>query len=278
MRNKQRNFFQVAQKRKWQEGSYRNPYFEHKKEPWHKRFFIWIICAGVIILVASFLYAPPLRIHVYFVEGTEFISAEQIETAARAELSRSHFLIVPGNHIFFLSEETLTQALFEMFRLDQLEVHRAGRTLEIRVAEKLSRAIWKTNQGFYVIDEHGVVLNEINELPADSPLIVIRSLRNEPVVAGQSVMEPDVMERILDLLLTLRQSPLQPTSLEIDSLEVHFLRVNLEDGFAVFFDPTMDTKEQYERLVNVLRAESADPSSYEYVDVRFGERVYIKNK
>lgn len=289
-----RNFFRKTQRRKWKEGSYRNPYFEEGKRSLKQPLIASGSVLGCLVLIGFFLYTPLLRIQTYAVEGVEFIDPIQIEDTAKNLLKKRKFLVVPKNHILFLSEEAISQDLFTLFRLDQLEVTREGRVLRIRVAERISRVIWETRHQQYVVDETGVILSAIE--PSPEPVVVeesegepeetittpkltiIRSLQEESVGVGDQVLEEVTMGHILELLLTLRESPLQVTSLEIDSLETHFLRVNIEEGYGVFFDPTIPMQEQFERLITVLKGESVDPTAYEYIDVRFGERVYIKDR
>lgn len=288
-----RNFFQKTQRRKWKEGSYRNPYFEGEKRPLkHVLIVIGSILVG-LVLIGFFLYTPLLRIQSYVVEGVEFIDPTEIEDTTKTLLKKRKLLIVPKDHVLFLSEEAISQDLFTQFRLDQLEVVRKGRVLHIRVAERISRVIWEARGQQYVVDETGVILSAIESQPEEPPvpqegaeeittttpeLTIIRSLQEEPVGVGQSVLEEQTMGHILELLLILRESPLDVTSLEIDSLETHFLRVNMLEGYGVFFDPTVPMQEQFERLITVLKGESVDPTAYEYIDVRFGERVYIKDR
>ncbi len=236
------------------------------------------LTASVAAFIGFFLFTPLFRLNTYRVDGAEFIEADAIERAARASLSGRKLLVIPKDHLFFFSEEELSQTLFEQFRLDRLEVERRGRELHLRVAEKISRVVWQVGKRLYVVDEYGTVLNELETLAEDHALTVIRSLREELPVPGDRVLDAQTMFYLLDLLSLLREGPLTPVSFEVDSTETHFLRVNMEDGYAVFFDPTVPMNEQLDRLVDVLKSESADPSSYEYVDVRFGERVYIKNR
>ena len=273
-----RNFFRTAQRQKWQEGVYHNPYFDGGKRPWKRRLVILSLITGAGALIGFFLFTPLLRLKTYRIDGAEFIGADVIERAARASLAGRKMLVIPKDHLFFFSEEQLSQTLFDQFRLDRLDVERQGRELHLRVAEKISRVVWQAGEHLYVVDEYGIVLNELDTLAEDHAVTMIRSLREETPAPGERVLDAKTMSYLLDLLLLLREGPLNPVSLEVDSTETHFLRVNMEDGYAVFFDPTVPMNEQLDRLGGMLKSESANPSSYEYIDVRFGERVYIKNR
>lgn len=279
MSPKKRNFFHTTQQKKWREGSYKNPYFETTSR---QTYTTWLRWGGGIALgfgvLFSVLYAPWVRIQTYAVEGTEFLPTENLEATARHLLDSNRYGFIPKDHLLFLSEKELQQELFEQFRLDRLEVKRRGYTLQIQVTEKLSRAVWQTKTAAFVIDEQGVVVNRLDETDDTTQLTIIHSVRDEPVYPGETVLEPHIIDHIFSLLTLFQSGPLIIDSLEIDSQEARFLRIHLSEGFSVFFDPTIEMTDQYHRLVRVLQGETTDPSSYEYIDVRFGERVYIKDR
>lgn len=273
-----RNFFKTSQRKKWQEGSYRNPYFEGGKPSWKRRLFIMALVLGCMILLGFLVFTPLLRIQTYGIEGIEFIPAGQIEEVAKTHLAGRRFGVFPKDHLLVFSEKELTQMLFETFQLDRLSVERRGRELLVRVTEKISRLVWETSGAAYVVDERGVVLGPLDASMENHQLTTIHSLRNETLSIGESVLDAQTMGSILNLLFLLRKEPLQVTTLEIDSSDARFLRVNMEEGYAVYFDPSAPVDEQLRRLIDVLKGESVDPARYESIDVRFGERVYIKDK
>lgn len=291
-----RDFLKKRQHRQWQDGVYQNPYFSKPKYDWKKLSKGIGISVFALLLIIIFLYLPALRIDSYIVEGTEFINPDEIKKEAESYFSGKKFMIVPKNHVLFISEEKATHHLFDAFQLDRLQITKEGRAIKISVSEKICRVIWETNNERFLIDETGTVLSrvieevteaeELTEIPEEllietptqPTLTTIRSIRQEPVSVGQYVLEPEIITNILDLLLELREGPLSIASLEIDSEEANFLQVNMEDGYSVFFDPTINMSPQLESLITVLKGESADTSTYNYIDVRFGERVYINDK
>jgi cell division septal protein FtsQ len=193
-------------------------------------------------------------------------------------IKKKKFLVIPRDHFLFLPKDELSQFLFERFQLNGLDLRREGHTVLITISEKICRAVWETDGKRYLMDETGTILSEIDSTEETGKLAIIKSVGNESVSAGQQVLTQGIVENILAFLFEIKKMPFELSSLEIDSTETSFLKLNMKDGYSVFFDPTSDMLPQLNRLVTVLKSESADTSTYEYIDVRFGERVYIKDR
>ncbi|MDA1038608.1 MAG: hypothetical protein O2877_02890, partial [bacterium] len=208
-------------------------------------------------------------------------------------LEKNTFVIIPNNHTFFVPEEQIVNALLDVFRLDHVEVKVSNGSLNITISEKISRFIWSTDNQLFVVDDTGAVLHEyvpeeleiLNEGPRQEEqetktkkLVTVRDLEDHPVSVGDYVLGSSIVLNILSFLSEASHTPLKVRDLEIDSREARFLRIITEEGYAVFMDPTTSMTDQLNRVLTVTKGETVDPSLYEYIDVRFGERVYIKDR
>jgi len=148
-------------------------------------------------------------------------------------------------------------------------------TLVVKVKERTPLAIFMAARP-YLIGEEGVVLRELEweELPDLPRLRVVASYVLSP---GERISTPDFSKAVeLWQRLTVN-SPLQGMKLKEIALEG-------EGSFALNFGPgtprlklrSNGFDEQLERLAQTMALAGQSPEAYEYVDLRFQERVVLK--
>ncbi len=247
----------------------------------------------VVTLFGFLLYAPWFRVYEYSVSGIDVIPEQEVIDVAKTILEKNTLLIIPNNHSLFVPEEKIINALLDVFRLENVEVTVSDKRLSITISEKISRFVWSTDNQLFVVDDTGAVLHEYlpqepkitneevipeEQIVETDNFVTVRDLKDHPVAVGDYVLDSSIILNVLTFLSEASTTPLRVSGLEIDSRDVRFLRIITEDGYTVFMDPTISMTDQLNRVLTVTKGETIDPSLYEYIDVRFGERVYIKDR
>jgi hypothetical protein len=291
-----KNYFKQRQRKKYRSRSYKNPLFNQvKKEVAWKRFVVPVlVVVGISGLTIFFLSHEMFRFSKVEILGTEYIDTVALEASISDYTNESVKLFFNRTNQFLFSTDVLQTRLLDGFALAEVVVSTQEDTIHISLEERTSNLIWITDATAYVADLNGVISREVSTemLTAafgDSGEVEdtkeIRQLRELPlfydlndirVDVGSIVLKEDEVEHILALHEGLRTLEVPFLRTEIDRLAGKWMRVVTEDGYGILFDALGDIDAQLQNLDVVLREQVEDRGSLEYIDLRFGDRVYFK--
>lgn len=289
-----------------------NPYrrVEEKKQglaPAVKILFFLIILLSWLTLI---IYLPYFRINkiVYF--GLDIIQKEEIENYIKTSYL-DNWKIWPHNSYFLSSPGEIVRLLNQKYSLNSVEVRKQfPNTLEIDLKEKISSIIYDNGEKYFLLDAQGSVLKYLGETGAQIPVIVTTvssTTSSSTLLAMNNTVshKPDYLKiknafGNYPIIFDTRYLPVAEKQNNILSQQIisgtiawrdllekegmasvkYFITENPLAGLGavtnknitVYWQPTNDLNLQIQNLKTIL--ENEQPK--EYVDLRFGERVYWK--
>lgn len=236
-----------------------------------------LLCAGMSALT----FHPSVAITSVVVEGTQNLSAAQIQTSTLRALLKHEGALYSRNTILTADLNDVAQQLRdELPRIETVSVRRYGiNTVKVIIVERAPFATWCDASGSgtcYHLDATGLIF----ELASGDP--VYPSLRggvkdvSEPLRAR---VLPGSFHRLRDLIRAFRDIGMQSNAVTIsdDAVDVRISFESDPDVIALLDDePTMVAK-----TVNAARNAAALKEKYsglDYIDARFGNRLYYKSR
>lgn len=293
----------MKRRRVFHRKQYKNPFYPNKKvgSPLPKkdfkiRFPKFIYLIIVVAFLFVFSYVDIFQIDNVEVSGTERINPDEIENLIYNQTDARRYVVFGQGSIFFFSKRQARQIIEDNFLLDKVKIKKSYfKTIKVEVTEKQSGLGWISGDTQHYLDLEGLALREIelgggfvveqsgentdvirSELSSgDFPVIYDKS--NGEVLIGQLVTTKELVNFVLSLFDEL--------SVVADFEISHF---TIERPFSR--EVTLVTKEDWEArfkidedpiiqggiLVSVLQQKIRDRSNLEYVDLRFGEKVFYK--
>lgn len=302
-----KDYLRKEQFRRYQAKPFRNPYFQAPRgdrRPWKRYGLIAGATALAVGVIYLFGFAPFWNIKNVRVQGLQFMAGDEIVAAANKELDGHRYLLFPERNRLFFNAGHLTAVLDQQFSFESLAVSVKGDTVMIAVKERVSQVLWMTGDQAFFVDVAGTV---IRALPADDAALLVwhgstqPSLNSQPVegpypriaylsslplivnkdekivTAGEKVLTDKGIAGMIAMNSQLADHGLPATTFGVEHADSVWADTKLLTGFDVLFDTTQDAATQVGYLMTVLEKE-ADRSSIDYIDVRFGDHVYIKRK
>lgn len=248
------------------------------------------VIAGIVLLVMLLIagihyiaYRPSLRIQEISVRGTRLQNPSHVETFVRERLRDDSFRYVPLDGIFSYPRAELQAAIPREFpRLHSVRIGRAAiasTRLIINVDERDIFATWcdEVATRCYVFDESGFIFADataVSERP-ESSYTFSGGIDGDPI--GKTFLGGR-LHQTMDLLQRLREGRFVPLSVHVDSAEDFSVR--LQNGYVIkaSFSQDIDTIIHNLELIAVAPAIRGRDAELEYIDLRFGNRVYYKFK
>ncbi|HCM37004.1 MAG TPA: hypothetical protein DIS53_03710 [Candidatus Wildermuthbacteria bacterium] len=259
----------------------------------------WYGALGALAFVGvlyGIFFTPLFRIENIEIESNEKISTEDLRRVVEANLSR-RVLFFSLNHFLLLDKEVAGAAIEQAFpEAESVAVEkRFPDGVLIRVQERQGIAVWCQQRTLQVqsedseeettrpirqcfaLDEHGVIFEE-----RESEREVIFSAENGEAALGDIVVDPVTLERTrqfqkgVDAFPLFSQVGLRVLSMHIVSKErVH---AKISEGWEIYMNPEEKVDWQIAKAKLVLEQEVPFQRRpfLEYLDLRFGDQVYIK--
>jgi cell division septal protein FtsQ len=126
-----------------------------------------------------------------------------------------------------------------------------------------------------VFDEGGLIFAATDRSgKPELPYVFYGGIETDPVIG--SVFLPEQLRGVLDLLQRMREARFIPVSMRV--LDGQDYTIALSNGFTIkaSFGQEIDTIVHNLELVSVSPALRGKEASLEYIDLRFGNRVYYK--
>lgn len=275
--------------------SYRKPRrYKHKKSVFKSKFF-WLAVFILIILGTLFYLAvfyEKFQIKEIKISGNEKINPEEIRKIAEEQIVKK-ILFFSSKSIFLMKSDELAKTLLDVFPgIAEVKTKRnLPDALTINIKEREAVGVWAENvlvndsgaqsQKYFLIDKEGIILEEVAE-PGD--FLVIKSQDPKGPVLGKEIIAKKYIEMILDIEKQLKEK----TNITAKDFIIASDKITATvfEGWQIYFDSNGSASspqdnnipEQISNLTLTLQEKIPleKRSELEYIDLRFGNRVYFR--
>ncbi|MCB9802625.1 FtsQ-type POTRA domain-containing protein [Candidatus Nomurabacteria bacterium] len=229
-----------------------------------------------LLLVQSLFQLPFLRINKFVLSNNQDLKQEDLQSLVSQYLEQDKYLLFKNNNYFLFDQSDLKQDLLNTYNLDSVSIQKKfPQTIEIKVTEKISQFILQKDDALYLLSSKGALNRQINAL--DEKYLILQDFRSDSLNLEQ-ILNEDELELINFFYKswqeTFGQSPKLKTIFLTDSLDT-LLEAQTDIGYTVKLDPEKNIIEQLNNLKKVL-AGNIIGIDIDYIDLRFGERVFFK--
>jgi cell division septal protein FtsQ len=229
---------------------------------------------------------PEVTIASVSVSGGSTVPHEQVEEKVIAALSGNYALLIPKRFSFLYPKEAITDAVNTLPRVHNAAVARESLTqLSVTFEEYTPYALWCDSAATSTAAESCLFIDSEGFAYAEAP-----PLRGETLI--RFVVDGRLPERGVHVY---DRETLQKYHLLVEAIEArheHHLRamtetkdgdvlLHLNQGVDLWITRDANIEEVFENLESILQApEFVDRplESFEYIDLRFGNKVYVKER
>ena len=296
---KRRNFLASAQKKSYQTKRFRNPEASTKKT-WRIRVIFGV--ATTLFFAASIpfalAYAPVFTFNHIEVNGLTSIPDYAVTGAVYEQMEKKWFKILPQTNQFYFQAEEVLARLNEEFDFSKLEIAVEGRGVYIEAEERIVELVWITGDTFYFLDLDGSIARELEEgelvqiearlKNTADPLLegdvrklqphmpIIQDMSDESVDQDQQVLDEFAAENLIQVDKGFRSHQIEPVIYEIDKAGEKSLSLISSESYKIY----LTTDQHPETIINNLSVVLTDYQErleeISYIDLRFGNHIYIK--
>jgi hypothetical protein len=295
---KKRDFFRRFLAKDREEQGRSNPLFPVQKKPLWKK----LLPVGGVLIILFFVcyglhyFATQEKFYIRNVAFTGIYSLSQteVESTTNTFLDSHAFLFFPKRHIWFFHSDKLKAVLENAFPLDVETVERTEQSLAITVTEDIVMVALHTGERWYLLSLDGHIVRPLTpeEIPllaapaADgtAPTIPFDRLPKIELKTTSSSLENNAAvlpkERLTALLTIntkLHAMGLTPKTFSFRNDDETWTTLTInEKNYSIYLDLAKDLDEQIFMLKTVMDKYTGKDENVSYIDVRFGNHVYVK--
>ena len=261
-----------------------------------KIFAVVLVIAGAVWGVSYASYLPQFSVQTINISGAENVPADLIQSYALTILDDGSHHFISRDNIFIYPRAVLERDIVGYFpRINSASVSRPdyfSTTLDIQVTERQPYALWCDDSGScYQMDSGGFIFAEASasstpDSARPQTSYIFKGGLSDPEASstpgsipsspiGESYV-PAHLPGIVALLKYLGQSGFNPEGVTVESDQD--FSIPLTEGFFLkaSFGEDAETLTHNLQLVLAPDALQGKEAELEYVDLRFGDRVYYK--
>jgi cell division septal protein FtsQ len=151
-------------------------------------------------------------------------------------------------------------------------------TVEIAVVERQPFGIGRLGKQLYLVDRDGTIIDEFGPQHAEFDLPIVDGLTRASR-RGQPAIDPTRARLASHVIDSLAGTPLARRVSQVDVSDVHNAAVLLDDDPVLLYlgeDRFRERLQSYLEVADAIRA--GVPSAIDYIDLRFGQRVFAKQR
>jgi cell division septal protein FtsQ len=244
----------------------------------------------LLLLLVWLSHAPFMLINAVEVTGNTTLSDSSIADAVLADVSGDYLFVFPKNNIFLYPKfKTEADLLQQMPTIAKVNVEAKNfNTLQVMVTERARKALWcgqtlDTSSSCFWLDQDGVAFSAVFDLSLDGNGTTTYQKYYGGLTGGepQQYLTPDQfysLSALIDALAQNQQSN-SITGIAVDTQ--NDATVYFENGFKLLFSLSANGGDVYQRFVLALSSDAFanhQLSDFQYLDLRFGDKLYYKLK
>ncbi|MFN3301708.1 MAG: cell division protein FtsQ/DivIB [Patescibacteria group bacterium] len=248
-------------------------YYEKKDQ---KLFSLVLFLLLLFLLIIYLIFFTPIfKIKTISFEIKDNQMVKINENELRNEINKilsQNFYFFPLDNIFFFPKKKIKMFLSQDQRIENFEIKIIfPQKIKIKISTWLPQAIFVQSSDYFLLNKNGQIIkkipkNEVGEI--DLPIIYNKTEKKDlPFLS------------IFNFLERLVNSDFSIIEVRIfeDKGVLNYQAITSE-GWQIYFTPEEDINSQINNLFLILREKISDRSQLDYIDLRFGNRLFYKYK
>ena len=245
-------------------------------------FALFSLVGLILTLIWYGTRISPLTITEVTASGGETIDAEVVRAVAAATLEGTYFGLVPKRFAWWYPEEDMYAAVSQIPRIKNPVIDRiSGTMIAVTYAEYVPYALWcieRTSETCLFVDHFGYAFGTAPKLSGGS--FVRYHTLGKDVVLGGTIADADKLATIaafIDLVKT--GNRFQIAAVETDTAgDVFYIVAGGGEFKASLRDSAEQVYNNLDTIVNSPDFTDIRPGSFQYIDLRFGNKVFVNEE
>ncbi len=266
--------------------------FEKKGERGVKFFFksaikyiiLLMVIFSCLIAIYFFLFSNKFQINsntiIWQSMNSQQISAqEQSVFFDYLSSSKKRYIFVSPLNLFLFDFKSAELYLRNTFSLKNIQLKKKyPQTLNIVYELKQPLFVWQESEHYFLIDELGDAVREINPVTLKQDLPLISRATTTDVVVGSNLIKKETVNFVNELLEKIKRLNFnwRVTKIEFINNEVPTIIVKTNNNWLIYFSRNLEIDSQLIKLLRVLNSGSINHQTLQYIDLQVSNKVYWK--
>jgi hypothetical protein len=251
------------------------------------RLYLFVLLLVVLIIgIVMLLRLDRLQIRNVVVTGNITTSETEIEEFVNKIIDSNYLFVIPKRNSLIYPADTITASIKGNFlRVAEVSLNTESfEYLNVKITERKAVAKWCNPVDCYVIDDNGYAFSKYDESLSNSLQVgellaftgMDESIGSEPL--GKNIIPKDMVTKFLELKATIETFGLKAKELEYRSKDEIVFKI---DGSGrIILNERRPFEESMNNLKTVLNSDifKGKLESMDYIDTRFGNKVFYKFK
>jgi cell division septal protein FtsQ len=248
-----------------------------------RRARLMILSSVCVLLIAGalwFIYAPNFAISKISINNDTALNDAILEGVVRQELSERYFYLFPKKNILIYPKSSIRNKVRSMsWEVLSVNIKRSdANSIVVDVENRVPYAIWckaPSSSECFFVDKNGSVFLPATEFSKKLFPLLVGGIKGGPL--GQKIEDRQTYRNVLSFVSFLEESELNISYTHLDGADAS---VKLASGGSIIFD-ALEVEEAAQNIKALLEAEEVKEEGFgfdsiEYVDVRYGSKVFWK--
>ncbi len=245
-------------------------------------FALFLVFALIVAGVWYGTRISSLSITTIEVRGGETIDHAVVEAGVRSQLEGAYLGLIPKRFAWWYPQAAVYDAVRGIPRVKDPQIERSsGTVLSVTFDEYVPFALWcvdRTDSDCLFIDETGYAFTAAPKLTGGA-LIRYHSLGAAPKV-GDHMTSSQYLKTMSDFMqFVSRDAHFEISSVEFDSADdVFYILAGGGELRATLHDPAVQVFENLQAILSSKEFTHIKPGNFQYIDLRFGSKVFVNEE
>lgn len=254
-------------------------YYAVRTRRWRNRVGLSVLVVVLLFWAYTLFLTPFFSIQSVKISGLNKIQPQEIESRIAEFLAQKQWGIFARGNIFLFQSNSIASYFQYDARIATIQAQKNywQRSLTVTIEERVPMYILSLPDRAFAIDKEGIALIPLSVPVPQGTLPIIFDKRERTAALGKKIItdtEIAFFNRLNNELS--RIAPF--TSITIGEPSPEAVTFATQEGWGLYLNLTDNPEAQFERLrvLLTLKIKPEKRKKLQYIDLRFGERVYYK--
>jgi len=238
---------------------------------------LFVLVILIIVGLAYLSNSSSVKISAVYINDTTFFDKKEIEKIVKEGLQGSYLIVFSKDNVLLFPKNEIEAKVKNFSKaIKKVSISLGGlQTISVQVEEYKPAAVWCNDTNCYYLNEAGLVFDKA---PAnyDKNLVQFHDwIHDDPT--GKNYTDPETFQKIITLVNLIAKVPLKVVSINTEDGLTFNLHTDV--GTRLFYEINDNPEDVANNLNTVLEKDAinrAQLNNIDYIDLRFGNKVYYK--